>query len=184
MDVPDGANYDGYRGNSRDFEPLPDKTKIDYEIHKAEFKMKPLKGVPYKALEVGLICRDMETGISNYVYDSFYIDSKIWLLKDKRNQYWVVNQFLAFTNSCGLREQGVRILKDEWFSDPECYTELCGKAVVELTTHNNKYYNKIKYYMQRNKASGKQKELMESESGASVQVYDLPEVDLDEGIPF
>lgn len=183
--VPDDANYKGgsFQDNTGDFQVLPDKTKVSFTINKAEIRDKLLRGTPRKSLNLGLIVVDMETGNKNFVWDSLYIDGEVWLEKDKKGNPWMVNQFLAFSNACGLREQGSRVLHAEWFDDASCYENLVGEAVVSKTTYNNQYRNEIRYYVQRAKQKAKQPSMMPSNSGVKVETFN-PDDDPDDDIPF
>ena len=148
--VPEDANYNGNTQSSStsDFVVLPDNTKVTYAIHKAEIRERNLRGTKRKSLSLGLIVKD-ETGLTNYIWDELYIDQSVWLEKSKSGQPWMLNMYLAFTNSCGIRAQGGRELLDEWFTNANCYISLTGEAVVEKEAYNGEYRNRIKYYNQR-----------------------------------
>lgn len=156
MQVPDNADFNNSRNgeSSGDFTLLEDGAKITYTIHKAEIRTKNLKGTQRKSLSLGLICCDMETGAKNYLWDELYIDSEVWLDKDKNGNPWMVNFYLAMSNSCGLRPQGSRELPDSWFSDARYYQNKTGEAVISKTEWNGEYRNEIRYYVQREKQTG------------------------------
>lgn len=191
MQVPDNANLGGQTQNTGgDFQVMPDKTKVSYSIHKAEIRTRSLDGSPRKSLNLGLICSDINTGAKNYVWSELYIDGEVWLTKDKNGQPWMVNQFLAFTGSCGIRERDSRVLPDAWFNNPTVFVGLTGEAVLSKTDFNGKFKNEIKYFNLPPK--GTQSTLGMNPSAATVEPFngasattDFPnDTEIDDGIPF
>jgi hypothetical protein len=188
FEATDDSNYNGSSqatGNS-DFTVLPDNCTVTYTIHKAVINTRKKGAVPaVRNLSLGLICCDMETGQRNYVYDDLYIDTQYFLEKDRKGQPWMQNFFLAFTNSCGLREQGARVLPDNWFSDAGVYQNLSGEAVLSKESYNGAWRNRVKFYNQRKQQAPTQQVMHDvtnqaSTSGATVEQHQDPISD----VPF
>ena len=125
--------------------------------------------------------KEADYGNKNYVWENLYIDQSVWLEKDRRGQPWMLNMYLAFTNSCGLRPQGSRILPDEWFTDAGCYDNLSGRATVsKVVSQGGKrqgtYINEIKFWEQHKAPTQQQMNMNDNVSTDVFQGDSAPNV--------
>ena len=131
----------------REYCIIPDKTLVEFYIDECESDTQNFRGAPADVWALKLTCT--AGNLQNSVWIKVYKDGKsnVWNDLDKNGNPWIQNRFMNLCSAVSLRQSGDDAkINPMWFTNPDCFIDKCGRAVVNVEIYKDKTHNRIQWF--------------------------------------